>query len=776
MARLSDESHLPLGVDSSNEILSPQPCLPPGKEHLLATFETSHVPPSDNGSATDGSRIYSQDYEYNSSSSSNRQSTSDIFSHEMDEDLEHLKSRASSRSSISSMPASVLIHPINHMDSMSSGNLHEKMVGYSIEESEASFGGFDDPPRNMRSIRPREAAFRKPSSVRAIQMHTEDEGEDDEYLTPTRRRAGMRSPGSLPVKRSPYYSPNTLTNKPKPKKDYPLVLLHCNLLAPSLPVPGASDLQNQDIVEQVLPHQYWKRWRRLQEKVGSGVLRDRGVLISHPEDLYDMLEERLLESLELQRPRVHQGHFFGHEENNPESEGEVSDQSESETDGEQGEECLDCGGRVVRQTDTNRKWEIRVFAANGLMRAGAWAAAWREMEKVDVEVGLWLPSNVRRALEKRILEERAAVPKEEPQAILAICEAGHRDMDARRLSASIERHARSFSEAGSIPSAAPPAPHVPEPTPDISHKEPEPEIALGTLLINYIRVLASDKRNIALVIMSIAVAFLAMGARPQQLHQVPALQFFFQNMESFSFPTTADVVSPSSSIPSVSIESLNMAPSSVASIVAFDRPTQVETLPTLRVTGTLEVSESIEAFPVEETALPMETMETSMENIVNAITAPSPSPKTEIDIFEEQAEPMEEHKNEYPSHIDAVGELRGFDSSKDATEDATETELPGAAEATLVVSLEEDKNTIPLPTEPEEQLEQPHPTEEITDGSYETDTPEIEEQSSIVSSGETENEVPLITDAPEQLIEEEITSEVAIEDTILEAPQEVIDE
>ncbi|KAJ5925940.1 hypothetical protein N7454_007450 [Penicillium verhagenii] len=762
MARLSDENHLPLGVHSSDEILSPQPCLPPGKEHLLATFETSHVPPSDNGSATDGSRMYSQDYEYNSSSSSNRQSTSDIFGHEMDEELEHLKSRASSRSSISSMPASVLIHPINHVDSMPPGNLHEKLTGYSIEESEASFGGFDDPPRQMRSIRPREAAFRKPSSVRAIQMHTEDEGEDDEYITPTRRRPGMRSPGSLPVKRSPYYPPNASTNKPKPKKDYPLVLLHCNLLAPSLPVPGASDLQNQDIVEQVLPHQYWKRWRRLQEKVGSGVLRDRGVLISHPEDLYDMLEERLLESLELQRPRVHQGHFFGHEESNPESEGEVSDQSESETDGEQGEECLDCGGRVVRQTDTNRKWEIRVVGS-----------CMGEMEKVDVEVGLWLPSNVRRALEKRMLEERSAASKEEPQTMLTICEAGHQDMDARRLSASIERHARSFSEAGSIPSAAPPAPPVPEPTTDIPHREPEPEIALGTLLINYIRVLASDKRNIALVIMSVAVAFLAMGARPQQLQQVPALQFFFQNMESFSFPTAADVVSPSSSISSVSIESLNMAPSSVASsIVAFDRPTQVENTPTLSATGTLDISESIEAFPVEETTLPMEPTETSKENVVNAITAPSSSPKTEIDSVEEQAEPLEEHENEDPSHMNAVGELRESDSP----EDATETELPGTAEPTLIVSLEEDKNTIPLPTEPEEQPEEPHTTEEIADSSLETETPEVDEQTSIVSSEEAGNEVPLITDALEQLIEEEITSEVEIEDTILKAPQEDIDE
>ncbi|KAJ5912441.1 hypothetical protein N7504_001324 [Penicillium tannophilum] len=752
MARLRDESHFFPGVHSSNEILSPQPCAPPGKEHLLATFETSHVPHSDNGSATDGSRISSQDYEYNSSSSSNRHSTSDIFGREIDDELEHMKSRTSSRSSISSMPASILIHPINDMKSMPPMNLHEKMVGYTIEESEASFGDFDDPPRSMRTIRPREAAFRKPSSVRAIQMHTEDEGEDDEYLTPPRRRAGMRSPGSSPVKRSPYYSPNTTINKPKPKKDYPLVLLHCNLLAPSIPVPGASEPHNQEIVEEVLPPQYWKRWRRLQEKVGSGVLRDRGVLISHPEDLYDMLEERLLESLELQHARVHQGHFLGHEESNPESEGETSDQSESETDGEQGEECPDCGGRVLHQTDTNRKWEIRVFAANGLMRAGAWAAAWKEMEKVDVEVGLWLPSNVRRALEKRILEERAAAPKEEPQGMLAICDAGNQDMDPRRLS--IQRHISSFSEAGSIQPSAPPE-SAPVLTPETNYKESEHQIALGTLLINYIRVLASDKRNIALVIMSIAVAFLAIGTGPQQLQQMPAMQFFFQNGERLPFPASMEASSPSLSVVSASIESLSIASSVVASpAIAFETPVQLESIPTSIAMEPVQASSPAEPSATEDEPQPTETMDSSIEEL-------------EVDAIHEVSSSTEApSETQIPNAIEEpeVEPLEGADSlEKSEHEDPLPTDAPEAdsLEEAGVDALENFEDDVPLVTDA---LEQPVAAsivpEEVTKDATETELPETAEKTQNASLEESLGEDVLSTDAAGQLIEDSIPSEV----------------
>lgn len=569
MARLNEEGPLDSNVNASDHILSPQPCARPSKDHLRS-LETSHLL-NENGTTINDDQVFAQDYEHSSSSPSERHSTSDVFGREIDDELAQLKSRASSRSSLSSIPASVLVHPLDKSKQAPALNVDDQLAGYNLEDDEATFGNFDGPPKSLRTIRQREAAFRKPSSVRAMQMHTEDEADDDEYLTPPRRRGGMRSPGSSPLKRSPYYSPNASANKPtKVKKEFPLVLLHCNLLAPSLPVLGAAEPQNQRVVEEVLPSIYWKRWRKLQDKVGAGVLRDRGVLISHPEDLYDVLEERLLESLELQRPRLGQGHFLGREDSGDGSEGEASDRWASETDGEQGEECPDCGVRVLRHGDGNRKWEIKVFAANGLMRAGAWAAAWKEMEKVDVEVGVWLPSDVRRALEKRLAEESAA------NALLrsssAVDYKAMFEADSRRHS--VRTHSRMVSDAGSLPASKPPASPAPaavEPGgPQTGHGK-QSDVALQTLVINYIRVLASDKRNVALVIMSALVVFLAIGSRPSNLPLLPA-------MHPFSVDVTDS--SPVSSIDIAASPSAFVIPSSGLSEGVSTRSVAVPSFPT----------------------------------------------------------------------------------------------------------------------------------------------------------------------------------------------------
>lgn len=504
MARLNDSQ------DVDSEILSPQP-FHQSKGFLVSSLESPYQ--------TENGQTSTDDYDSNSSPST-RHSTSDVFGHEMDDELDQLKSRASSRSSLSSIPASVLIHPVDKLTGM---DLHENITGYRVEQSEASFGDVSEIPFTTRTIRQREAVFRKPSSVRAMQMHTEDEGDEDDYLTPPRRRVGNRSPA---LKRSPYYSPNAQKH-PKQKKEAPLVLLHCTLLPPSIPVPGAADPRNQEILEDEVPAEYWKRWRRLQDRVGSEVLRHRGVLISHPEDLYDVLEERLLESLELQRPRLQNGHFVGREDED--ISGDDFSDVEDETDGEQGDECPDCGSHV-RHGDSNRKWEIRVFAANGLMRAGAWAAAWRDMEKVDVEVGLWLPSDVRRGLERRLAEEQmAAAERDQAQSPhmqmmhMSSLVDGKNQVFPEILQSPRQGHARMVSDVGSFQSdGAPtystvPGPHVEQhdQTPRNGEKRSH-EVALSTLFANYIRVLAADRRNVALAFLTILVAFLAIGYGQQQ--------------------------------------------------------------------------------------------------------------------------------------------------------------------------------------------------------------------------------------------------------------------
>ncbi|KAJ5359222.1 uncharacterized protein N7496_011635 [Penicillium cataractarum] len=738
MAGLNNDNIPDTEVDASDHILSPQPFAPPSKELLVTSLEAAHLP-SDAGSTIDDGQMSTQSYEYSSSGSSTRHSTSDIFGREMDDELEQMKSRASSRSSFSSVPASVLIHPLDQMKQMSAIGIHEQIAAYSMEEEEASFGGFDRPPQSIRTIRQREAAFRKPSSVRAMQMHTEDEADEDEFLTPPRRRAGMRSPGTSPLKRSPYYSPKTSQSKPAVKKEYPLVLLHCTLLAPSLPVPGAAEPRNQKIVEEVLPPQYWKRWRRLQDKVGSGVLRDRGVLISHPEDLYDMLEERLLESLELQRPLVHRGHFLGHEEADPGSEGEVSDREESETDGEQGDECPDCGGRVLHHSDTNRKWEIRVYAANGLMRAGAWAAAWKEMEKVDVEVGVWLPSDIRRALEKRLAEEHAAAAASAEHAHQAMVfhNPDKLDIDQRRLS--VQTYSRTFSDAGSFRSSG----HTVEPPPqmkrpDLPQVNQQHEIALRTLMINYIRVLAGDRRNVALVFMGVLVIFLAIGVQPQK-DQLQGLLHSLAREDFVEMPA-APKVHISADVPALSVTS--------SSSILMEG-----IIPTSSVVASMPVSEVVAQSQVEETVPSPTASEVEPISFI-----PEPTPEAapvedfkEKDIHNEGSRDEDIHSEEIQSE-----EIQGQDIPKQETHgeeihgDAIPDKAIHGEAAHDEVIADEEPHDEAIPDEDihdeaiiDEILEEPIPGEpihdkEITEERHDESQPEPVDASEELYSGETE--------------------------------------
>jgi hypothetical protein len=187
-----------------------------------------------------------------------------------------------------------------------------------------------------------------------------------------------------------------------------------------------------------MPDWLVENYKLLEEKLNDVVLMRRGLLIPHPNDEYDLLEERILESLELKTPRLLKcGHFVS------QSDVEVSDDSEDEasfsdeglgrgsrmsggtlTVDEEGDYkpggslcedasvCADCHRHMKKPgkgvgTGTKR-WDIKIYAANGLMRAGAWSAAWREMERCDVEITPWIPEEVKKDLENRIKEEHEA--------------------------------------------------------------------------------------------------------------------------------------------------------------------------------------------------------------------------------------------------------------------------------------------------------------------------------------------------------------------------------
>lgn len=262
--------------------------------------------------------------------------------------------------------------------------------------------------------------FRNPSSVRAMQMDTtpphltSSPSSQQRYSITTPSRNGTLR--SMRSSHSAIRSPSKLSSPIKKlKKEYPLVLLHVTLLP--IPIP-----YSPVVMESVLPQYILENWKLLRQKATPTVL-DRGILIPHPKEDYDLLEERLLESLELKTPRILKcGHFHLSPEEEAEIAGSDGCDSDEDEDALDADICDDCGRRIrdgrFGSGTGSKRWDIKLFAANGLMRAGAWGAAWREMERVDVEIVPWMDEELKRQVELRSLEEAEAAVAEEEEAFL----------------------------------------------------------------------------------------------------------------------------------------------------------------------------------------------------------------------------------------------------------------------------------------------------------------------------------------------------------------------
>lgn len=364
-----------------------------------------------------------------------------------------------------------------------------------------------EPPNHTSPFTPLKARsrFRNPSSVRAMQMDTTP----PHIATPSsqqRQRLYTPSqhgtPRSARSHRSVISSPSKLSPAKKVKKEYPLVLLHVTLL----PMPLS---YSPEILETVLPPSILANWKLLQEKATDTVL-ERGILIPHPKEDYDLLEERLLESLELKIPRILKcGHFHL----SPEEEADIAAESDSEaeTDAHDADICLDCGrrirdGKFGSAGTGSKRWDIKLFAANGLMRAGAWSAAWREMERVDVEILPWMEEDMKRELElRREEDERARAEQAQAQR-----EEGIGGLDDARLREIYGHDAQAFVDGlgDEMPAAAP--------TPQRTHtKVPmgsKEEAPLWDLLREYMYHATQDRRNLAILFLSIVILFLSMGS------------------------------------------------------------------------------------------------------------------------------------------------------------------------------------------------------------------------------------------------------------------------
>jgi hypothetical protein len=229
--------------------------------------------------------------------------------------------------------------------------------------------------------------FRTPSSVRAIQMSSPT---PSIYNSP--RSVKKHLPTVSRISTPASHSSRTRTpTRFKPKKEQPLVLLHVTVLP-------LQWLYSHVMQEPELPddlHYVKENWRLLQDKLGDTVL-ERGILLPHPQDSFEILEERLLEALELPvRPRafiLKCGHYMGPSD----SEAPSSDDEEGNFWNEnisRRKWCDICRREVRLDTSgepEGKRFRVKIFASNGLMHAGAWAAAWKEMERVDVEIGPWV--------------------------------------------------------------------------------------------------------------------------------------------------------------------------------------------------------------------------------------------------------------------------------------------------------------------------------------------------------------------------------------------------
>lgn len=268
-----------------------------------------------------------------------------------------------------------------------------------------------------RSNRP---AFRSPSSVRAIQMSSPTPSAYSSSGRPAKRPTGFPTIsrlGSPAV--SGQFSPKgrSTTSRFKRPDPAPLVLLHVTLLPLRW---GYGDVVNHFEAKKLPPIAFSNEgmknlrgaWRQLQDRLGDTVL-ERGILLPHPQNDYEILEERMLEALELplrRRARILEcGHYLGPSNVMATSE-DIDDDSEygSDTDGSGAETkpekkhwCKTCKGDIrYEELGSERMFRIKVYASNGLMSAGAWEACWKEMERVDIEVEPIIDSAVQSDLAK----------------------------------------------------------------------------------------------------------------------------------------------------------------------------------------------------------------------------------------------------------------------------------------------------------------------------------------------------------------------------------------
>jgi hypothetical protein len=164
----------------------------------------------------------------------------------------------------------------------------------------------------------------------------------------------------------------------------PLVLLHITVLPPRLP-------WNRTVLDATLSPELKRQFGVLRAAT-SGLVAQRGILIAHPREEFELLEESVLEALDLLPERI------GYD-------GQYRPRTPNTLMGDEDEEAETPVCETCQRVHVGDAWYTRVYAANGLMRAGAWGACWSEMERVDVEVRPCISEHICRRLDEMQLAE-----------------------------------------------------------------------------------------------------------------------------------------------------------------------------------------------------------------------------------------------------------------------------------------------------------------------------------------------------------------------------------
>ncbi|GAB0134514.1 hypothetical protein EsDP_00002881 [Epichloe bromicola] len=282
--------------------------------------------------------------------------------------------------------------------------------------------------------------FRSPSSVQALQMSSPPASaigsprSSRRTPRPTVSRLGSPSVSAhYSYKKTP---PRFKRNTP------PLVLLHVTVMPSRWPWGHVLDNAHPNELSSE-GKTLWDSWRQLQGLTGDTIA-DRGILLPHPQNDYEVLEERLLETLELplrRRARILEcGHYLG-----PANEMALAEEIESEDEENYDEKpsarqslaekthwCKTCHSNIRYDSlGTGKVFRVKVYASNGLMRAGAWGACWKEMERVDVELEPIIDAKLQEELVHLAAEQERILDMEEEAAADAAAAAVDEELQLR---------------------------------------------------------------------------------------------------------------------------------------------------------------------------------------------------------------------------------------------------------------------------------------------------------------------------------------------------------